>query len=387
VSGPPVAGTGAALFGVYVHVPFCAARCDYCAFATYTDRDHLMGRYVDACCTELRRAADDGALPPTTSVFFGGGTPSRLPAEELCRILAEVPLVPGAEVTVECNPEDADEARFATYRQAGVNRLSFGIQSTRRHVVDSLGRRPSPGAAERCTSLAAAAGMASYNVDLIFGAAAESDADWEAVLAEVLTLPAPPPHVSAYALTVEPGTPLAAAPDRHPDDDVQARRYERADALLGAAGLRSYEISNWARPGHECAHHLLYWRQGDYLGVGAAAHSHRAGRRSWHVRTPERYVAAVEAGRSPVAGEEVLSTEARRFEALVLALRTADGVPVAALPDSPDLDGLVTRAGGRAVLTVRGRLLANALSARLVADAPAPRAVGRSTGQPIASRA
>ncbi|HMD46655.1 MAG TPA: radical SAM family heme chaperone HemW [Acidimicrobiales bacterium] len=368
-------------FGVYVHVPFCAARCDYCAFATYTDRDHLMVRYVDACVAELGAAARRGELPAATTVFVGGGTPSRLAPDELGRLLEAVPRRAGAEVTVECNPEDADERRFAVYRAAGVTRLSFGIQSTRRHVLDSLGRRPVADAARRCAELAAA-GFASFNMDLIFGAAAETDDDWAGVLADVLGLETPPPHVSAYALTVEPGTPLAAAPDRHPDDDTSARRYEMADAALAAAGYRWEEVSNWARPGHECRHNQLYWSGGDYLGVGSAAHSHRDGRRWWNVRTPERYVAAVEEGRAAVAAEEVLTPDERRFERLVLSLRTPAGVPDASLPDHPELAGLVERRHGRAVLTVRGRLLANELSTRLVPTAPDIPRRGR-RGRPV----
>ncbi len=350
-------------FGVYVHVPFCRQRCDYCAFATYTDRDPLMGRYANACVAELRGARAAGELPPATSVFFGGGTPSRLPAAELCRILDAVPREAGAEVTVECNPEDASDERFDAYRAAGVTRLSFGVQSTAGHVLASLGRRHGPEAVGRAVELARAAGIPTFNLDLIFGAVGESDADWDRTLADVLALR--PPHVSAYALTVEPGTPLAGDPSRHPDDDVQADRYERAEAVLSAAGYRWEEVSNWALPGHGCRHNRLYWSQGDYRGIGSAAHSHRRGRRWWNVRTPDRYVAAVEGRRSPVAGEEVLEPERRAHEALLLSLRTPAGVPEAALPDVPELDGLVERAGGRVVLTVRGRLLANAVTAYL----------------------
>ena len=351
-------------FGVYVHVPFCSRRCDYCAFATYTDRDHLMGRYVDACVAQLVAAREDG-MAPATSVFFGGGTPSRLPADELCRLLDAVPRAPGAEVTVECNPEDADLDRLAAYRRAGVNRMSFGVQSTSRHVLSGLGRVHDPELVTRALSNVSQVGFGSWNVDLIFGGAGETDADWDATLTDVLGAAVPPPHVSAYALTVEPGTPLARDPGRHPEDDVLADRYERADERLAAAGYRWEEVSNWARPGHGCRHNRLYWRQGDYLGVGSAAHSHRAGRRWWNVRTPERYVAAIAAGRSPVAGEERLSDGQRRFEGLALSLRTPSGVPAGALPDAPELGGLVVRRHGRAVLTVRGRLLANALTARL----------------------
>ncbi len=352
-------------FGVYVHIPFCRERCGYCAFATYTDRDHLMVRYVDACVAEIHRAQIAGALPAATSVFFGGGTPSRLAAAELCRILGTLELRAGAEVTVECNPEDASDERLATYRRAGVTRLSFGVQSTVPHVLAALDRHHDPSTVGRAVSAAWAAGFGSFNVDLIFGATGESDADWEHSLRSVLELEHPPPHVSAYALTVEPGTPLAAEPSRHPDDDVSARRYERADELLERAGYRWEEVSNWARPGHGCRHNRLYWAQGDYLGIGSAAHSHRQGHRWWNVRTPDRYVAAVEAGRSPVAGDEWVTGERRRFEALALALRTPRGVPAATLAAAPELDGLVERRGGRAVLTRRGRLLANALTARL----------------------
>ncbi|MGH9091312.1 MAG: radical SAM family heme chaperone HemW [Acidimicrobiales bacterium] len=349
--------------GVYVHVPFCRERCDYCAFATYTDRDHLMARYVDACVTEVARARDAGALGEATSVFVGGGTPSRLPAGELARLLAAVPVAAGAEVTVECNPEDASGDLLAAWRAAGVTRVSVGVQSTAPHVLASLGRRHRPEAVDRALALVGEAGFASFNVDLILGAAGETDADWARTLDEVLA--ADPPHVSAYALTVEPGTPLARDVDRHPDDDVQARRYRAADRVLAAAGYRWEEISNWARPGHGCRHNQLYWRQGDYLGIGSSAHSHRAGHRWWNVRTPDRYVAAVEAGAPVVAGEEVLTPAQQWFERLALRLRTPEGVPAAALPPAPELDGLVARRGGRAVLTVRGRLLANAVTAFL----------------------
>jgi putative oxygen-independent coproporphyrinogen III oxidase len=356
--------------GVYVHVPFCRHRCDYCAFATYTDRDALMGRYVDACVAEVRQAVGGGELGAASSVFFGGGTPSRLPARELCRLLGAIPLQPGAEVTVECNPEDASVERLSAYREAGVTRMSFGVQSTAPHVLASLGRRHDPAAVARALSSASAAGFTDVNVDLIYGAAGETDGDWAGTVHEVLAHPAAPAHVSAYALTVEPGTPLAADAARHPDTDVQAARYEQVDEILTAAGYRWEEVSNWALPGHGCRHNRLYWRQGDYRGIGSAAHSHRAGRRWWNVRTPDRYVGAIEAGRSQVAGEELVTGEARRFERLMLSLRTPEGVPDRALPDTAELEGLVERAGGRAVLTVRGRLMANAVSALLQVAGP-----------------
>jgi oxygen-independent coproporphyrinogen-3 oxidase len=348
-----------AAFGAYVHIPFCAARCDYCAFATWTDRHHLMASYVDACVADAARVER-----AATSVFFGGGTPSLLPGDELARLLAAVPRAADAEVTVECNPETVSPALFDAYREAGVNRLSFGVQSMVPSVLAALGRAHDPASVVQALGWARAAGFTSFNLDLIYGGAGESVDDWRRTLDEVVALK--PPHVSAYALTVEPGTPLAADPARHPDDDDQADKYVLADTVLGAAGLQSYEISNWARPGHECRHNLLYWSQGDYIGIGCAAHSHVAGRRWWNVRTPERYIALVAAGESVVAADEVLGEDERRVEALQLSLRTRAGVPSASL-DADNLDGLLepAAADGNVRLTVAGRLLANEVAHRL----------------------
>ena len=367
VEGLAVEGlvTAGADFGVYVHVPFCRERCDYCAFATYTDRDHLMERYADACVTELQRLEEAGDLVPATSVFFGGGTPSRLDPDTLCRILAAVPRTAGAEVTVECNPEDADDAHLGTYRQAGVNRVSFGLQSTNAHVLAGLGRRNVPDAISRIAAAVDAAGFDNWNLDLIFGGAGESDGDWRSTLGAVLALPNPPPHISAYALTIEPGTPLARVADRHPDDDTLARRYEITDEVLARAGYGWEEISNWARPGHRCRHNQLYWDQGNYAGIGSAAHSHCDGRRWWNVRTPDRYIDAVSTGRSAEGGREELTAGQRAFESLSLSLRTPRGVPWNDLERVDELTGLVDRRDDRAVLTVRGRLLANEVSSRI----------------------
>jgi len=352
-------------FGVYVHVPFCAWRCDYCAFATWTDRDPLMADYAEACAAELRRAGRDEALPAATSVYVGGGTPSRLPGELLGEILQAVVLAPGAEVTAECNPEDASAERFAHWRRAGVTRVSFGVQSMVPHVLDSLGRRHGTTQVASAVALAGGAGFASVSVDLILGAVTETDADMVATLEAVLAFEPRPAHVSAYALTVEPGTPLARDPARHPDDDVVARRYALVDSTLARAGYRWYEVSNWAVPGHECRHNALYWAQGDYRGIGCAAHSHRGRRRWWNIRTPERYIEAVRAGLPATAAEELLTDEQSAFEGLALALRTSVGVPASVVPDDPDLDGLLERHRDRAVLTVRGRLLANEVTVRL----------------------
>jgi oxygen-independent coproporphyrinogen-3 oxidase len=322
-----------------------------------------MADYVAACRTEIERAA----LPPATSVFFGGGTPSLLPGELLASLVTAIEVAPGAEVTVECNPDTVTSATLATYRAVGVTRLSFGVQSMVPTVLASLGREHDPAAVRRAVAWCRDIGFSSFNLDLIFGAAAETDDDWRRTLDEALALD--PPHVSAYALTVEPGTPLALDPSRFPDDDVQATRYLEADARFATAGLVSYEISNWARPGSECRHNLLYWSQGDYRGIGCAAHSHRAGRRWWNVRTPDRYIAAIEAGRSPEAAHEVLDVATRRLERLQLTLRTRDGVEETALPPAPELERLVWRSRGRAGLTAEGRLLANEVAARLVVPA------------------
>lgn len=325
-----------------------------------------MESYAAACVVEMERAIECEAMPAATSVFFGGGTPSRLPADLLAGILDSIPRLSGAEVTVECNPEDAGAERLAAYRRAGVTRISLGVQSAVPHVLVGLGRHHHPGAVKAAVEAVADGGFASWSIDLIIGGHGESDEDWEVSLRAVTDPPCAPPHLSAYSLTVEPGTPLATRPDRHPDDDVQARRYEVTEKILNDAGYRWEEISNWALDGHECLHNNLYWRQGDYRGFGSAAHSHCGGRRWWNVRTPDRYVTEIQSGRPVIAGEELLSPDQRSFEALALALRTREGVPEAALPEHSDLRGLVDRSDGRAVLTVRGRLLANAVTQHLV---------------------
>ena len=232
-------------------------------------------------------------------------------------------------------------------------------------VLASLGRTHDPRNVRTCASLARSLGFASWSMDLIHGGAGESLDDWRRTLEEVLALE--PPHLSAYALTVEPGTPLSDDPARHPDDDDEADKYLVAEEACAAAGLSSYEISNWARPGHECRHNQLYWSQGDYRGIGCAAHSHVGGRRWWNVRTPERYVAAIADGASPEAASEQLDGEDRRLEGLQLSLRTRAGVPLDALSpaDRAQLEPLVVADGERLRLTVAGRLLANEVALRL----------------------
>jgi oxygen-independent coproporphyrinogen-3 oxidase len=298
-------------------------------------------------------------------VFFGGGTPSLLAPEHLTSILAAVDRQPGAEVTVECNPENVDRPLLEAYLEAGVNRLSFGVQSMVPAVLVALGRTHHRENVLHSAFLAKELGFRSWNIDLIFGGVGESSADWQRTLDESLALDAP--HLSAYALTVEAGTPLAADARRHPDDDDQAEKYLAADRACASRHLGSYEISNWARPGHECRHNMLYWDQGPYRGIGCAAHSHEAGRRWWNVRSPDRYIAAIEGERSPIAAGETLDPDARRLESLQLSLRTRRGVPTAALEadDRAACAGLLVEERGRLHLTPSGRMLANEVAIRL----------------------
>ena len=345
-------------FGVYVHIPFCARRCDYCAFATWTDRHHLQDDYLAALRDDIARQTTRDA----TSIFVGGGTPTLVEPAGLASVIASIPRTADAEVTVECNPDDVTVAMLEVYRGAGVNRVSLGVQSMVPHVLESLGRWHTPANVERAVDAIGASEMPTWNMDLIYGGAGETLADWETTVRAAAAFA--PPHVSAYALTIEAGTPLAAQPERHPDDDDLADKYELADDVLTTAGLANYEVSNWSVTGHECRHNILYWRQEDYRGFGSAAHSHRAGRRWWNVRTPERYIAAVRAGGPTEASGETLDDETRRTEGLQLALRTREGVPADAL-DVDELPGLVEVQGERITLTRHGRLLANEVSLRL----------------------
>lgn len=365
-------------FGVYVHIPFCAHRCDYCDFAAWADRAHLIDAYVDACISDLQARA--GQAPIATSVFFGGGTPSLIPAERLAAILEVIARTPDAEVTVECNPDSVDAEKLGVYAAAGVNRVSIGAQSFAPHVLRSLNRTHDVRNVERAVHAARAAGIGRINLDLIYGTPGESVEDWETSLRAVIALDVE--HVSAYALTVESGTPLgmavAAGIAPAADDDDQADKYVLADELLAARGLANYEVSNWAKPGAECRHNLLYWTMGEYVAIGCAGHGHTGGSRWWNVRTPERYIELVGAGGSPEVGRETLDRAARAEEEFTLALRTRSGArrsaPSGGSASSGGSDcvkdlvegGLVDVADGRLRLTRAGRLLANDVTARLL---------------------
>ena len=376
----PACDHGEVTLGVYVHIPFCATRCDYCDFATWTDREALIDEYVEACVADVRSRRDRGALDAATSVFFGGGTPSLLPADRLLAILAEIPRTDDAEVTVECNPDSADIEKLAAYRGAGVTRLSFGVQSMQTHVLEALNRTHDVDNVARAISAARSVGFETFNVDLIYGTPGETVTDWRDTLDAALEFD--PPHVSAYALTVEPATALGrrvAGGEAAPDDDDQAAKYEIADDRFAQAGLEWYEVSNWSKVGHECRHNLLHWSCGDYVPIGCAAHGHRGGRRWWNVRTPERYLALIGAGADPVGGEETLDDAQRGEEQFALALRTRNGVELeignasllATVEDLADA-GLVVVDGSHVSLTRRGRLLATDVTARFLNAAARP---------------
>lgn len=387
------AGAAGRPLGFYLHVPYCATRCGYCDFNTYTASE-LRGsggalasrdNYADTVVDEIRLArkvlGDDPR--PVETVFVGGGTPTLLPAADLARMLAaireEFGLAPGAEITTEANPESVDPRYLAELRAGGFNRVSFGMQSARQHVLKILDRTHTPGRPEACVAEARAAGFDHVNLDLIYGTPGETDDDWRASLDAALG--AGPDHISAYALIVEEGTQLARRIRRGEvpmtDDDVHADRYLLAEEALTAAGFHWYEVSNWATTdAARCRHNELYWTGADWWGAGPGAHSHVGGVRWWNVKHPGAYAQALTEGRSPGAGRELLSPEDRRVERILLELRLSAGCPQELLAPAGARaaaraleDGLLERApyeAGRAVLTLRGRLLADAVVRDLV---------------------
>lgn len=404
----PLAGTTAeprtSPFGVYVHVPFCKVRCGYCDFNTYTATELGGGanlvQYADQARAEVSSAARDldrlglGARPVST-VFFGGGTPTMLPASDLAAILAAIRLEwglsPGAEVTTEANPDSVDEAYLHTLAASGFTRVSFGMQSAVPHVLQTLERTHDPSRIGTVVTWARRAGL-QVSLDLIYGTPGESADDWRASLDAALSHDID--HISAYALVVEPGTKLAAQVRRGevqmPDLDTQADYYEIADDVLASGGYEWYEISNWARRRGgallACQHNLGYWRGHDWWGIGPGAHSYladvaRAGDRGqrtavrwWNVKHPRAYAQALEGGSSPAAGLEWLTAQDTSVERVMLGVRLREGLPIAEIGDGrrhvPGLiaDGLIdgrTALAGAVQLTLRGRLLADGIVARL----------------------
>ena len=368
-------------FGIYVHVPFCATRCGYCDFNTYTPAE-LGGANPDGWLEALRvelglaaaRLATRGSAPPVATVFVGGGTPSMLGGERLAEVLSAVranfTLAPDAEVTTEANPESTTPQLLAQLRGAGYNRVSLGMQSIAPHVLVALDRVHSPGRALAAAAEARAAGFDHVNLDLIYGTPGETDADLARSVDAAIG--AGVDHVSAYALVVEDGTALARRVRRGefpaPDDDVLANRYELLDARLSAAGFDWYEVSNWSRAGGECRHNLGYWDGGEWWGAGPGAHGFVDRTRWWNVKHPNAYAVALAEGRLPVADSERLDDEARHVEDVMLRMRLRTGLPVGSIgaaevarAEIAVADGLLDRLADRFVLTDRGRLLADAV--------------------------
>jgi oxygen-independent coproporphyrinogen-3 oxidase len=377
-------------FGVYVHVPFCRVRCGYCDFNTYTAeeiRGVRQSDYAGQALAELALAdrvlrATGSAPRPASTVFFGGGTPTLLPVSDLAAMLAGIRstwgLTKDAEVTTEANPDSVDAGSLAALAEAGFTRVSFGMQSAVPHVLATLERTHDPERIPAVVEWARAAGL-QVSLDLIYGTPGESPEDWQASLD--LAIAQRPDHLSAYALIVEPGTKLArqirAGEVPAPDDDLAADLYEQADRALAAAGFAWYEVSNWARgPEFRSRHNLAYWTGEDWWGIGPGAHSHVGGVRWWNVKHPAAYAGRLAAGGSPAAGRETLDEGTRRTEEVLLRVRLAEGLPVGLLDEEGRTavagliaDGLVdgrSALAGRVVLTLRGRLLADAVVRRLL---------------------
>jgi putative oxygen-independent coproporphyrinogen III oxidase len=363
-------------FGIYIHVPFCATRCGYCDFNTYTPAE-LGGANPDGWLEALRAelqlaAARLGSPPAVDTVFVGGGTPSLLGGAGLTAVLdavrAHFVLAADAEVTTEANPESTSPRLFAQLRAAGFTRVSLGMQSVAPHVLAVLDRVHSPGRALDAAGEARAAGFDHVNIDLIYGTPGETDDDL--VHSADVALEAGVDHVSAYALIVEDGTALARRVRRGEivitDDDVLARRYELLDARLSAAGLGWYEVSNWSRPGGECRHNMGYWNGGEWWGAGPGAHGFVGSTRWWNAKHPNTYAQSLADGHLPVADFERLDAATRHIEDVMLRVRLRDGLPVALLSEAEWKraetvidDGLLERDADRLVLTDRGRLLAD----------------------------
>lgn len=373
-------------FGAYVHVPFCRVRCGYCDFNTYTSSeltDATPGQYPDSLRQEFtlaRRVLDEiGHCEPLHTVFFGGGTPTLLPARTLVQTLEQLRETFGlrddAEITTEANPDSVDSEYLLELKRGGFTRVSFGVQSAVPHVLRTLERTHDPARVGDVVRAAKAVGLET-SIDLIYGTPGETLADWRSSLELACELK--PEHISAYALIVEPGTAIARQIRRGTisavDDDLQADMYELADEVLTAAGYEWYELSNWSLGGnHPCRHNYAYWQDTDWWGFGPGAHGHMNGVRFWNVKHPTAYAQRLAAGESPAAGHEVLSEQDKLFERILLQTRVRSGLATRVVdrPDAVDEclnDGLIEAdpaAEGRIVLTLRGRMLADIVARRL----------------------
>ncbi|TDW31533.1 radical SAM family heme chaperone HemW [Cryobacterium psychrophilum] len=376
-------------FGVYLHVPFCRVRCGYCDFNTYTAtelRGVKQSDYASQAVLEVESAGrilKESGLPQrlVSTVFFGGGTPTLLPATDLAKMLqavrAEWGIAPGAEVTTEANPDSVDAAYLASLAEAGFTRVSFGMQSAVPSVLATLERTHDPDRVPLVVRWARDAGL-DVSLDLIYGTPGETIENWRASLEHAISQA--PDHLSAYSLIVEEGTKLARQIRRGDvvptNDDEQAEFYELADELLATAGYHWYEVSNWAKDAaHESRHNLSYWRSQDWWGVGPGAHSHVGGVRWWNVKHPAAYAERVLSGVSPAVGRETLDEATRELERVLLLSRIRTGIPIASLSASGrhEVAGLIAdelinaRAAlsGSIELTLKGRLLADAVVRRI----------------------
>lgn len=377
-------------FGIYLHVPFCSTRCGYCDFNTYTAAElgdqpgASRAGYISSAIAELDLAARvlGPEVPPVSTIFVGGGTPTLLSPDQLGGFVQAVAdrfgLAPDAEITTESNPESVDASSLARLKEQGFNRISFGMQSAVPHVLAVLDRIHSAGRPQQAVQEAKAAGFTQISLDLIYGTPGESLDDWRASLEAAIS--ADPQHLSAYALIVEDGTRLASRIRRGelsaPDDDDLADKYLLAEEQLSGAGFQWYEVSNWAQStAAHCRHNLAYWRSGNWWGVGPGAHSHVGGMRWWNVKHPATYAGRLAAGVAPShAGEHVSATQ-QHTERVLLQLRLAEGLDTALLSVSertrlPDLiaRGLVQCHANRVTLTLEGRLLADAVTLDLLDD-------------------
>jgi oxygen-independent coproporphyrinogen-3 oxidase len=377
--------TGSSL-GFYLHVPFCLQRCHYCSFNTAPlTEPALTAQWVEAVRIEIERLASlplNATRPPLVSVFFGGGTPSLLEPTEVAAVMEALGrafrIAPDAEVTLEGNPEGLGRARLAGYRAAGVNRLSLGVQSLDDALLRRLGRRHDAATARAAFDAARAAGFDNVNVDLMYGLPGLDLAGWRRTLRAVLDWQ--PDHLSCYGLTLEAGSRWGAGPaPALPDEETTVAQYRTLCAVAAERGLEHYEISNWARPGRRSRHNQIYWRRGEYLAAGPGACGFVGDVRWSDARAFPRWRAGLAAGRLPLESWERLTPHQARAEALILGLRTADGVPAVWLAEraagDPGLErrletwraaGLLVEAEGRARLTEAGFLLSDALFVALL---------------------
>ena len=364
------------MLSFYVHIPYCVKRCGYCDFNTYTPSELqdgatleiVSGDYIDAVLKELESAPKDKV--PT--IFFGGGTPSLLPPKDLGRVITAIKnrngTVEGCEITLEANPDSVTPEKLQGYIDAGFNRISFGMQSAKPHVLAALDRTHNPENVKKAVDAAREVGFASISVDLIYGTPGESLEDWRETLTAALALNID--HISAYALIVEEGTKLAARIKRGeltmPDDDLMADMYLLVDSMCEQAGFTWYELSNWAKPGHECRHNIAYWKSANWWGLGPGAHSHINRKRFWNLKHPNTYKTKLFAGGSVILGSEDLTDEQLHDESLLLAIRMRGGVVDSLLTDSARSkfdeyvsSGDLMREENAFVLTAKGRLLAD----------------------------